>query len=524
MNWLSVMVAIGVSLANFGGFYNFDVPQELSEQLMVKYQVNQMQLNLTYTLYYLPNIIFMLVVPYYASNIQTSYVVAIATGVQAIGAAISAAGVPYNSWNLILLGRLVYGIGGEICLTTIDELTEEWFKSGGLSVVLSTTLFLNQLGMASSNYSSVPLMEWSRDLFTPFFVSTILCFFSFLGAYGVYLIDSYVKFDKKRIMGEGVDRGNLNVVEFARMIELSENRTIEYREGGNKSESNREDFLTNKNNSEEGEGLEMIEIGQIPQNRDEEQNQGLLWDKDIQQSSRVSSKSTEINFRLTLFDLLTFRAISLLICYALIASIYYQFNAISTELLIRRYSFSLNEAKNLMAEFSLEAAISMPFFGLFFNYYPGRVIWGAISGVLTVLEFLIFLVLGSKPGVWIHLPLLLVSQFTSIAFIVCFSMLSLSVPSRSVGVLFGFASVLESVICTVQPVVLGEVLEHQNFREFQIVLKVFLGLSLVYLAVNVALMVFDLRNGSLLYMLEWDERVQQLRDNFARESEFRAKK
>ena len=121
---LKVLAAISVSIVNFGSFYAFDVPQELSEQLIIKYGVNQTQLNLTYTLYYLPNILFMLIIPYFASKIQTSYVILAASGTIFLGSALSAAGVPSNSWALVLAGRLIFGLGAEICLTSIDEFTE----------------------------------------------------------------------------------------------------------------------------------------------------------------------------------------------------------------------------------------------------------------------------------------------------------------------------------------------------------------------------------------------------------------
>ena len=223
-------------------------------------------------------------------------------------------------------------------------------------------------------------------------------------------------------------------------------------------------------------------------------------------------------------DILTFRGIGLLLSYSLISAIFYQFVGISTELLIRRYSFSLIEAKNLLTIFSMETAITMPIFGLIFNYYRGRVIWGLVGSVLCVLGFVFFLVLGSKCGVWIHIPLFLISQYASIAFIVISSMMSLGVPSRSVGVLFGFASVVDSTIATLQTVIIGETLKHQNFGEFQTVLKFFLGMSASYLAINIALLIFDLNNGGLLMMLESDARVQQLRDKLAYDSESRVRR
>ena len=98
-------------------------------------------------------------------------------------------------------------------------------------------------------------------------------------------------------------------------------------------------------------------------------------------------------------------------------------------------------------------------------------------------------------------------------------MMVLSVPSRSIGMSLGFASVIESITMTVLPVFIGEILEYQNYEEFQVVIKLFLGLSILYLVVNFCVMVFDLRNGKLLYLMESDERVDRLRKEIKRRSD-----
>ena len=87
--------------------------------------------------------------------------------------------------------------------------------------------------------------------------------------------------------------------------------------------------------------------------------------------------------------------------------LYYQFIAISTEILIKRYAFTLLEAKNLMAIFSMETAFFTAAFGLLFNYTPGRVIWIFISSVLALIAYITLLYLPPRCGAWIHLPLAL---------------------------------------------------------------------------------------------------------------------
>ena len=387
-------------------------------------------------------------------------------------------------------------------------------------MVMSATLFLNQISIALSNYLSVPLVEWSRDLFFPFYVTAVICFGSFLSAYVVYLIDTHVEKKGRLSPVEGEEAVKTELgSQRQTMSQISQQKRL-IREDEAQDQIDRKDRDFDKN-----------ELSRLPNELNSEQvdlEKPLMTQSQHQKSLTTERAPAEPiskkNLKITLFDLLTFRSIALLLSYALIASIYYQLIAISMEMLIRRYSFSLKEVKNLMAIFSLESAVSMPFIGIFFNYYPGRVVWGFISGVLTVVGFAFFLVLGSKCGAWIHIPLLLVSQFGAIAFIVCNSMMSLSLPSRSVGVLFGPASVLESILCSIQPVVLGQILKNQNFEEFQIVLKIFLGLSVAYLGVNLGLMVFDLRNGGLLYMKESDSRVEKLREKLAKKSEFLAKR
>ena len=189
--WVKLGVAISISLINFGSFYIYDVPQELSEQLMTKYQVNQTQLNLTYSLYYLPNILFMLIIPYFASKLQTSYVLFISASVMFFGSIVSAAAIEVDNWNWMLAGRLVFGIGAEICITSTDEFIEDWYKSGGISLITSIYLVVNQIAIAVSNYSSVPLFYSDRNLFTPFAVSCLTCLLSVVATFVLMLLDNY---------------------------------------------------------------------------------------------------------------------------------------------------------------------------------------------------------------------------------------------------------------------------------------------------------------------------------------------
>ena len=71
-----------------------------------------------------------------------------------IGQIIFAVGTSRKSWNLMLLGRTVYGLGGESISVAISTLNNKWFRGKELALSFGITVAVSRLGSVANNWLS----------------------------------------------------------------------------------------------------------------------------------------------------------------------------------------------------------------------------------------------------------------------------------------------------------------------------------------------------------------------------------
>lgn len=120
-----------VCIIIFSGYFSYDLPSITSAQLKEHpFDLTNTQLGLLFTVYALPNTI----LPLFSGTFYTRLgvwrgIIAIGTTI-AVGIIVIAIGVGADSFSLMMLGRAIYGIGGESLYVGVDVLTTTWFKVG----------------------------------------------------------------------------------------------------------------------------------------------------------------------------------------------------------------------------------------------------------------------------------------------------------------------------------------------------------------------------------------------------------
>ncbi|KAF9302346.1 hypothetical protein BGZ74_005492 [Mortierella antarctica] len=148
-HWVVLALAC---LLLFGNYYCYDIPAALNVQLEewmgTSYEVHQYQLNLLYSAYSLPNIILPLAGGYLIDRLSASRMLILFSLCICLGQGVFAIGLSFKSITAMVLGRFIFGIGGECLEVAQAKITTDWFKSRWLGLALGLNLSSARIGTA----------------------------------------------------------------------------------------------------------------------------------------------------------------------------------------------------------------------------------------------------------------------------------------------------------------------------------------------------------------------------------------
>lgn len=121
---------------------------QLEEWMGTSYEVHQYQLNMLYSAYSLPNIILPLAGGYLIDRLSASRMLILFSLCICLGQAVFAIGLSFKSITVMILGRLIFGIGGECLEVAQAKITTDWFKSRWLGLALGLNLSSARVGTA----------------------------------------------------------------------------------------------------------------------------------------------------------------------------------------------------------------------------------------------------------------------------------------------------------------------------------------------------------------------------------------
>jgi MFS family permease len=118
----------------FGQSFNYDVPQELEQPFSDYINISSKENSYLYSIYSLPNLVLnilggIIIVKFGLNNCLIIFICC-----NIVGSLISALGVYYYNYWVIMLGRFVYGCGAENLIVAQYITCNIWFKGKFLSV------------------------------------------------------------------------------------------------------------------------------------------------------------------------------------------------------------------------------------------------------------------------------------------------------------------------------------------------------------------------------------------------------
>ncbi|KAI9220524.1 major facilitator superfamily domain-containing protein [Blastocladiella britannica] len=147
MRWVALVLCC---LLLFGNFYAYDNPSAISvqmhERLGVPYEQFTVYLNLFYSVYSFPNIFLTLVSGQLMDKFGIPRVLLALSFFVCAGQFLFAYGLAARNLNMMLAGRVLFGIGGESVGVAQASITTMWFRNKELAFALGINLCVARLG------------------------------------------------------------------------------------------------------------------------------------------------------------------------------------------------------------------------------------------------------------------------------------------------------------------------------------------------------------------------------------------
>jgi len=110
-----------------GAYYCFDNPAELEEVFEKKFNISMTKYSLMYSLYSLPNMIIPLLAGIFLNKMGHHLGLFLTSLLVTIGTSIIAYGGYNNHFDMILLGRTIFGMGAETLWVIQAVFVSNWF-------------------------------------------------------------------------------------------------------------------------------------------------------------------------------------------------------------------------------------------------------------------------------------------------------------------------------------------------------------------------------------------------------------
>jgi len=199
LRWLILILSC---LSLTGGYYAYDLPAALYQQLedyaADKTEDYSLSFNLLYSLYSVPNTILPFFGGVIVDRIGAASSATLFSSVFFVGQIIFSLGIQSKSWNVMWLGRIICGLGGESCGVATSALLTVWFERKELALAFGLTMAVSRMGSVLNNLIS-PVVANAMSVPYAVWLGTLINGISFLFVFLIYYIS--LSHNKEEVIG-----------------------------------------------------------------------------------------------------------------------------------------------------------------------------------------------------------------------------------------------------------------------------------------------------------------------------------
>eukprot|EP00761_Pharyngomonas_kirbyi_P008431 gb/GECH01008442.1/.p1 GENE.gb/GECH01008442.1/~~gb/GECH01008442.1/.p1 ORF type:complete len:486 (+),score=59.88 gb/GECH01008442.1/:1-1458(+) len=180
-----------ICLVTFGSYYCFDNPSALTDYFYRETHITPFQYQLFYVVYNIPNTFMVFFGGLFIDRIfgvrLGGLIFAVIT---CVGQVVFSFGSSIHSFWVMVLGRFVFGLGGESIAVAQNVYAAKWFKGKELSLAFGITLSISRIG-SSVNMVLEPQIARESNLATALWFGSIICVISVVVAIILWVMDAY---------------------------------------------------------------------------------------------------------------------------------------------------------------------------------------------------------------------------------------------------------------------------------------------------------------------------------------------
>ena len=187
--WLILTLTCTVMTASY---YSFDIPSALHQQLqdyMPQSSNFERNFNLLYTVYSIPNVVLPLFGGNFVDRFGAPACLFSFASLVCCGSVLLSIGVSFQTWEVMYLGRFVFGLGAESLCVAQSTITSDWFEGNDLAFAMGIGLAVSRLGSIFNNIISPKVANSRGGIQTAFWIGPLLTFSALFAAALIIFID-----------------------------------------------------------------------------------------------------------------------------------------------------------------------------------------------------------------------------------------------------------------------------------------------------------------------------------------------
>jgi len=173
LRWLVLLI---MGLVIFGSYYAYDAVSPIADYIIKGMGISRAQYGLLFSYYSLPNFIMVLVGGIFLDKTGIRRAGILFAALCAIGVFMTAAS---STFQIMLWGRFIYGIGSESLIITQNKIISKWFKRKELALAFALNVTVARLGTFAALNTAARVQAWSGSWRLSIWVSSVLMFVCF---------------------------------------------------------------------------------------------------------------------------------------------------------------------------------------------------------------------------------------------------------------------------------------------------------------------------------------------------------
>lgn len=170
IRWLVLFLAcVGL----FGSYYVYDNPGAMLHEIENYLNIDNTQYNLLYSVYSFPNTVLPFFGGFLVDRMGTNISMFVFLSLICAGQAIFWLGATVKNFTLCIIGRMVFGFGGESLSVATSALLATWFKNKEMAFAMGLNLSVARLGSVINDQVSPAMHSVPLALLVGFFICCV---------------------------------------------------------------------------------------------------------------------------------------------------------------------------------------------------------------------------------------------------------------------------------------------------------------------------------------------------------------